>query len=185
MLKKLLLAAALVVPMCLSAQSKFGYVSSTEILNLMPEKATAEKSIQDVAKKYQDEYKALQDEFSKKYGEYQALAQDTPASIKERREQELQELQTKIQNFMQVADQDIQRQQQILWAPIYEKMQTAIQAVGAENGFTFIFDSSTFLYRGADAVDVTPMVKAKLNLKDAPAAATTGAAANTEATTTK
>lgn len=185
MLKKLLLAAALVVPMCLSAQSKFGYVSSIEIFNLMPEKATAEKSLQEVGQKYDTEFKALQDEFNKKFGEYQALAQDTPASIKERREQELQELQTKIQNFQQVAGQDLQRQQQILMAPIQEKIQTAIQSVGAENGFTFIFDSSTFLYHGADAVDVTPMVKAKLNLKDAPAAATTGAVANTEATTTK
>ena len=136
MLKKLLLAAALVVPMCLSAQSKFGYVSSIEIFNLMPEKATAEKSLQEVGQKYDTEFKALQDEFNKKFGEYQALAQDTPASIKERREQELQELQTKIQNFQQVAGQDLQRQQQILMAPIQEKIQTAIQSVGAENGFT-------------------------------------------------
>lgn len=180
MLKKLLLAAALVVPMCVSAQSKFGYVSSLEIFNLMPEKTTAEASLQEIAKKYDNEYKALQDEFNKKYGEYQALAQDTPESIKQRREQELQELTTKIQNFQQVAGQDLQHQQQVLMAPIQEKIQTAIQSVGAENGFTFIFDSASFLYRGADAIDVTPMVKTKLNLKDTPAAATT----NTEAATT-
>lgn len=191
MLKKVLLAAALVVPMCLSAQSKFGYVNSTEIFDLMPEKATAEASLQEVGKKYDTEFKALQDEFNKKFGEYQALAQDTPASIKERREQELQELQTKIQNFQQVAGQDLQRQQQVLLAPIQEKIRTAIQAVGAENGFTFIFDNSipTIVYQGADAVNVTPLVKAKLNLKDAPAASTAGAASDTSAasatTTTK
>lgn len=173
MLKKLLLAALLAAPMCLFAQSKFGYVNTTEIFNLMPEKKTAEATIADVSKKYETEYKALQDEFQKKYGEYQALAQDTPASIKERREQELQELNNKIINFQEVAGQDIQRQQQTLIAPIQEKIKTAIQAVGAENNFTFIFDLSipTVMYTGADAVNITPMVKEKLSLKDAPAAA--------------
>ena len=99
MLKKLLLAVVLAAPMCLFAQSKFGYINSQEIFNLMPEKTTAENTLVEVSKKYETEYKALQDEFNKKFGEYQALAADTPASIKQRREQELQELNTKIQNF--------------------------------------------------------------------------------------
>ena len=174
MLKKLLLAALLAAPMCLFAQAKLGYVNTTEIFNLMPEKKTAEATIAEVSKKYENEFKALQDEFQKKYGEYQALAQDTPASIKERREQELQELNNKIQNFQDVAGQDMQRQQQTLVAPIQEKIRTAIQSVGAENGFTFIFDMSipTVLYTGSDAVNVTPLVKTKLNLKDTPAATT-------------
>lgn len=171
MLKKLLLAVVLAAPMCLFAQSKFGYINSQEIFNLMPEKTTAENTLVEVSKKYETEYKALQDEFNKKYGEYQALAADTPASIKQRREQELQELNTKIQNFQEVAGQDLQRQQQTLLAPIQEKIQTAVKAVGSENGFTFIFDLSIpgVVYQGADAVDVSKMVKEKLELKDAPA----------------
>ena len=56
-------------------------------------------------------------------------------------------------------------------APIQEKILTAIKAVGDENGFTYIFDltSPSIVYTGKDAVDVTPLVKQKLNLKDAPA----------------
>lgn len=172
MFKKLLLAAFLAAPMCLFAQ-KFGSVNIQEIFSLMPERATAESTLADVSKKYETEYKALQDEFGKKYGEYQALAEDTPTSIKQRREQELQELNTKIQNFQEVAGQDIQRQQQTLMAPIQEKIMTAIKAVGAENGFTYIFDVNIPTYVGADVIDATPLIKEKLNLKDAPATGTT------------
>ena len=57
-------------------------------------------------------------------------------------------------------------------APIQEKIMTAIKAVGEENGFTYILDvnSSTIVYTGKDAIDVTPLVKDKLGLKDAPIA---------------
>ena len=171
MLKKLLLAAVLAAPMCLFAQNKIGSVNSQDVFMLMPEVKTAQTTLQEVSKKYDTEFKALQGEFEKKLAEYQALAKDTPESIRQRREGELLELQAKIQNFQEVAGQDLQRQQQTLMALIQEKILTAIKAVGDENGFTYIFDltSPSIVYTGKDAVDVTPLVKQKLNLKDAPA----------------
>ncbi len=110
---------------------------------------------------------------NKKIQEYQALAADTPESIKQRREQEINELGTKIQNFEQVASQDMQQQQQKLMAPIQEKILTAIKAVGDENGYTYIMEVGQVVYRNPSADDVTKLVKAKLNLKDAPATTTT------------
>ena len=169
MFKKLLVAVLLAAPMCLFAQ-KIGYLNTQEVFTLMPETKTAQETLAEVSKKYETEYKALQDEFNKKVTEFQGLAKETPDAIKERRQQELQELSQKIQNFEQVVQQDLQRQQQTLMAPIQEKIKTAIQAVGAENAFTVIVESDFTLYTGADAVNVTPLVKAKLNLKDAPAA---------------
>lgn len=176
MIKKLLLAVCVALPMCVSAQAlKFGTVNSQQLFELMPEKAVAEKTLTDASKKYEDEFKNLQDEFNKKYTEFQGLAKDTPQSIKDRRMQELQENQTKIQNFQQMAANDLQKQQDALLAPITQKLQQAIQAVGKENGFTFIFDTSipSTIYSGAPSIDVAPLVKQKLNLKDAPAKAAT------------
>ena len=60
-------------------------------------------------------------------------------------------------------------------APIYEKINTAIKAVGDENGYTYILEDSQVIYKNPTANDVTPLVKAKLNLKDAPATTTTPA----------
>lgn len=168
MIKKILLAILIAAPMCISAQTlKFGTVNTQEIFNVMPEKATAENTLKDVATKYQNEAKNLETSLQKLYTDFQALEESTPKAIKDRRMQELQEAQQKYQNFQQTANQDMQRQQETLLAPIQEKLQKAIQAVGAEGGFTFIFDLSipSVIYNGGASQDVTPLVKAKLGIK--------------------
>lgn len=170
MIKKLFLAALLALPMCISAQTlKFGTVNSGEIFNVMPDKATAEATLKAASEKYDAEFKRLQEDFQKDYSEYEKLDKDasTPAAIKERHQKDLQEKYQKIQNFQQTAAQDLQKQQETLLAPIQAKLQQAIQAVGAENGFTYIFDLSipSVIYSGSGSQDVTPLVKAKLNIK--------------------
>lgn len=101
----------------------------------------------------------------KKYTEFQSLEETTPSTIKDRRLQEMQELDQKIQQFRQTASEDLQRQQQQLMAPIQQKVMTAIQTVGQEGNFTFIFENMVPVYVGTDVTDVTPLVKAKLGIK--------------------
>ena len=169
MFKKIILAALVAAPLCLSAQVKLGYVNSQEIFNVMPEKATAESTLKTVSDKYETEFKNLQNAFQEKLKKYETEAQDTatPDAIKDRHQQELQEEYTKIQNFQQTASQDLQKQQETLLAPISQKLQNAIQAVGAEGGFTFIYDLSVpaIVYTGTGAEDITAKVKAKLGIK--------------------
>lgn len=168
MIKKLILAAFLALPMCIAAQTlKFGTVNTQEIFNLMPDRVTAENTLKSVSEKYEAEFKKLQEEFNKKYTEFQALDENTPQSIKDSRARELQENSQKIQNFQQMAQQEMSKQQETLLAPISDKIQKAIQTVGAEGGFTFIYDLSipAIVYTGTGAVDATPLVKAKLGIK--------------------
>ena len=170
MFKRFMLFAITATMMCLAAQAqKFGYVNTSEIFNVMPEKATAESTLKTVSDKYETEYKNLQDAFQKKMTDYEAADKDatTPQAIKDRHQQELQDDYMKIQNFQQTASQDLQRQQETLLAPITQKLQNAIQAVGAEGGYTFIFDQAagSIIYSGNDAEDVSAKVKAKLGIK--------------------
>ncbi|MGM9804547.1 MAG: OmpH family outer membrane protein [Muribaculaceae bacterium] len=170
MIKKLFLAVLLAMPMCLSAQTfKFGTVNTAEVFNVMPDKATAEATLKAASEKYDAEFKRLQEDFQKDYAEFEKLTKDeaTPAAIKERHEKDLQDKYQKIQSFQQTASQDLQKQQETLLAPIQSKLQQAIQAVGAENGFTYIFDLSipSIIYNGNGSQDVTPLVKAKLGIK--------------------
>ena len=132
MIKKLFIAALLAAPLCLSAQNKIGSVNSQEILPLMPEVKQAQTTLETVSKQYDEEFQNLQNEFNKKLQEYQALAQDTPESIRQRREQDLQELDTKIRNFQEAAGRDMSNQQQQLMIPIQEKVMSAIKSVGDE-----------------------------------------------------
>ncbi len=164
MIKKILLAILIAIPFCSHAQ-KFGLVNSQEIIEALPETATMKTQLETASKKYEEEYSKLQEEFKKKYTDYQQLEETTPDAIKERRLQEMQELDNKIQEFRQTASQDLERQQTQLLAPIQEKIMTAIKAVGDEGGFTFIFENLLPVYSGTTVVDCTPLVKAKLDIK--------------------
>lgn len=166
MIKKiiLVLAVALALPVVANAQ-KFGIVNADEIITALPDFTKMQEQLTEASKSYEGEFKKLQEEFDKKYTEFQNLAADTPDSIKERRMKELQELNEKIQQFRETASQDLQRQQQTLMAPIEQKLMEAINAVGAEGGYTFIFQDGMAAYVGKTVDNVTPLVKTKLGVK--------------------
>jgi outer membrane protein len=79
--------------------------------------------------------------------------------------QELQENDQKIQTFQRQAKLDLDELRKNLTAPIYAKIQKAVEAVGNEEGITYIIDTSDnrVVFRGAGAIDVTAKVKAKLD----------------------
>ena len=178
MIKKFLFAAVCICSLSFVSQAqqalKFGTVNSQEIFMLMPEKATAEQTLQDINKKYEDEFVKIQEEFTKKYSSslvvkssLNALGDTIPETIRARRMQEVQDSQSRIESFREMASQDIQKQQEALFAPIQQKLMDAIKSVGAEGKFTYIFDLAypIVIYQGAPSEDVTPLVKAKLGLK--------------------
>ncbi len=164
MIKRLLLAIMIALPMSVFAQ-KFGVINTQALMETMPEMKTVQEQMEASAKKYQAEFDKLQEEFKKKYDEFQALEESTPQTIKDRRMQEMQELDAKIQQFRETAMQDQQRQQQQLMAPIQEKVMKAIQSVGDEGGYTFIFENMMPVYTGKDVTDITESVKARLGVK--------------------
>ena len=164
MFKKLLIIVLFALPFCAFAQTpqfKFGTVNTMEIFS------AAQKEYDALAKKYEDEFLKMQEEFGKKYKELMAT-QDSisiPENIKARRQQELAELNQRIQNFQEVVQNDLAKQQQQLLAPVEKKMRDAIKAVGDEYKFTYLFDLNAVLFAGASSEDATPLVKAKLGLK--------------------
>ena len=85
-------------------------------------------------------------------------------NIKMRRMQELQDMEQRTQNFIQISQQDFQKKQGELFTPIQDKLKNAIKAVGDEKGYTYILDPQIVLYQGNTAVDATQFVKAKLGI---------------------
>ena len=106
----------------------------------------------------------MQDEYQTKYSAFVSQQDSLSDNIKLRRMQEIQDIQARIDNFVQVAQQDVQKKQQELLMPIQEKLQKAIKDVGAENGYTYIVDPAALLYTGPNAIDATPLVRKKLGL---------------------
>ncbi len=168
MLKKLLLVAAVLFPMLASAQTlKIGLVDTNEIFTKMPESAEAQKQIEEVNKKYQDEYNKLGEEMKRMYDELQNMKEDELPAIRERKTREFSDYQQKIAQFEEQAMQDIQKMQQDLMAPILQKIRGAVEAVGKEGSYSLIQEKNPQLtiYFAAPVVDVTNEVKAKLGVK--------------------
>lgn len=170
MIKKILLAVALMLPMFgASAQStlKIGLVDTSAILQLMPETKEAQTKLAEASKKYEDEYAKLGEEMKRMYDELNNMKPDELQAIKERKTREFQDYQVKVQNFEQSAQQDLGRMQQELMAPVVQKIRDAVESVGKENGYSMIqnYEQGLTLYYAAPVVDITPQVKAKLGIK--------------------
>ncbi|MEE1070265.1 MAG: OmpH family outer membrane protein [Paludibacteraceae bacterium] len=163
-MKKIIIAILLVLPMVASAQ-KFGHINTQELFVQMPEVAQVKLKMDTIQSQYESQFTMMYEELQKKVQDYQAQEATMADAIKQIRQQELQEMQQRIQLFNQTAEQDVQRKQQELLAPIHEKMAKAIKAVGEREGYTYIFDSAAMVHVGAEAKDVTPAVKAELGIK--------------------
>ena len=163
-MKKLIIAMMLVLPMAVSAQ-KFGHINTQELFTQMPEVNQIKLKMDTINSQYENQLASMNDEIQKKYQDYQANEATMVDAVKQIRQQELQEMQQRLQLFYQTAQEDIQKKQQELLAPIHEKMAKAIKAVGEREGYTYIFDSAAMVHIGADAKDVTPAVKKELGIK--------------------
>ena len=164
-MKKLIVLLLMILPLGAIAQEvKIAFVKTQEVFMAMPEVSGMGKQMADLNEKYRVELKQMQDEYQKKYSDFVAQQDSLTENIKLRRMQEIQDIQERMDNFVQVAQQDVQKKQQELLQPIQQKLHEAIQKVGEEKGYTYIIDPAALLYTGTNAVDATPFVRTKLGL---------------------
>lgn len=161
---RLLIILAMAAVSTSALAQKFGHIDSQELLMAMPERETAQNKLEEQATMYEEQLKAMQTEMQQKYETYLAKTETWPEAIRKTKEKELNQLQQGMQDFSQTAQQDLAKLEEDLLNPMIERARVAIEAVGAENGFTYIFDSSTgvTLFNGGE--DVTALVKSKLGL---------------------
>ena len=160
----LLLAFVALLGMTDAVAQKFGHLDAQDILLTLPERAEAQASIEAAAAEYETEVSRMQSELETKFADYQAKAATWPDAIRQQKERELQQLDAGLQEFGMTIQNDLAQMEQQLLAPMIERVREAIEAVGKEQGFTYIFDTSTgvTLYNGGE--DVTDLVKTKLGM---------------------
>lgn len=179
-MKKILFTLAVVAMTAISFNAnaqikayKFGYVNSLEILDAIPEKKTADA---DLEKYGTDLYASLE----KMYGEYQKKIKDFQDGVQNKtisevdqefRAKEIQDLEKRIQDFQDQADDKVAKKRQVLYQPLFDKINKAIADLAKEVGYTYIFDSSAGSILHADETEnlIIPLKK-KLGLSTAPAA---------------
>ncbi|HIE15876.1 MAG TPA: OmpH family outer membrane protein [Bacteroidales bacterium] len=148
------------------SKGKIGHIDSGKLLSLMPDREKAQNDLQAYSKQLEDQLTAMQTELQKKYNDYLSKKDSLSDILLQTREKELQDLQTRIQNFQVSAQQDLQKKEQELLQPIIEKAREAIRKVAKSKGYSYVLDSSSgaLLFWPENSDDLLPLVKTELGL---------------------
>ncbi|MBL7920881.1 MAG: OmpH family outer membrane protein [Bacteroidia bacterium] len=153
---------------------KIAHLSLDSLISLMPETKIAKETAQNYLKGIDAESISMQSELEAKYQKYMQDQATMSDLVRKTKEDELNQLQRRIEEFKQQAQQDYQRKTAELTAPIMDKAKKGIEAVAKEGGYKYILDTSagSVLY-SEPSDDVLMAVKKKLDAM--PAAVIPGA----------
>jgi len=153
---------------------KIAHLSLDSLISLMPETKVAKEAAQNYLKGIDGESIAMQSELESKYKDYLEKEATMSDLLKKTKQDDLNQLQRRIEEFKQQAQQDYQRKTAELTAPIMDKAKKGIEAVAKEGGYKYVLDTSagSVLYSEASD-DVLMAVKKKLD--SMPAAVIPGA----------
>ena len=166
--KTFLLALSLLLSITtLTSAQKFGFCNSALLMTQLPEVKAADSDLQafqaQLTKVGQQRVKSLQE----KAAELKSKQERGVISPKEAESQTalLQAEEQAIAGYEEEVYSKLTQKQQELYKPIFDKVNEAMKAVASENGFQFVFDSSTqvVLY-GHESHDVTALLKVKLGV---------------------
>jgi outer membrane protein len=162
----LLLAVVLLAnPSFAQKGNKFGHVNSAELLSLMPERKAAAAEMDSITKTVQKQLEEMMTEYRAKQEKYVAESTKLSELVKKDKEEELNSLANRIQNFQQQAQSTLEEEEQRLINPIIDKAKKAIEDVAKENGYTYVFDTSVgALIFWEESDNIINLVKKKLNL---------------------
>lgn len=166
-LKLLLISVLLISGTALNAQDlKFGHINSSRLLGLMPEREAAQLQLQKEEQDLINELEKLNVEYQNKLQTYVESQDSLSNVVRQLRESELREMQTRIQAFQTNAQEGLQQRQMELIQPIFEKIENAIAEVARERGYIYVFDidGNSILYFSEQSEDVLPYVREKLGI---------------------
>ena len=172
---KLTLSLALMLSASSLFAQKFGRINTQEIIMAMPETKEMQTNMDAYGKDLQDNLETITVEFNQKLADYQKNYETLSDAVRQLREKELQELRNRSQEFEQIAQQDFQKKQQELLAPIIDKAKNAIDKVSQANGYLAVFDISTgslAYFDEAALTDIALLVRKELGIPEEETATT-------------
>ncbi len=126
--------------------TKIGFTNADYVLSLMPETKEVESQVAAYEKQFTNSIQQKYQTFQAKVAEYQQNAPTMTEQVRAQKEQELQAENQTLQKFQQDAEQSIVKKQQELYQPLYEKIQTTIDKVAKEQGYTHILRAEALLF---------------------------------------
>jgi len=170
-MKRIIGIAALVILVATTSQAqnlKFGHINSDELIQVLPEFDSANIKIEEFRQELVNTLELMTVELNNKSDAYNKVSKTLTEVVRQTKEQELIDLNRRIQDFQTNAQEQLQNKQVELFQPIYSKVDKAIKDVGKENGFVYIFDvakGSLLYFDETKSVNVMDLAKTKLGLK--------------------
>ena len=170
-MKRFTAIAALLVFVVAAGHSqnlKFGHVNSDELIQAMPEFDSATAKLEKFRKELVNALDLMTVELNNKNDAYTKESKNLTDIVKQTKEQELIDLNKRIQEFQQNAQEQLQNKQVELFQPIYTKVDKAIKDVGKENGFLYIFDvakGALLYFDETKSTNIMALAKTKLGIK--------------------
>ncbi len=169
---KVALAVAMVMCTTSVFAQKFGRINTQEIIFAMPETKQMQSDLETYAQELQNNIETINVEFNTKLQEYQKTMNTMSDAVREIKEQELQDLQNRSRQFQELAQQEYQKKQGELYAPIIEKAKAAIDKVGEAGGYVCVFDvsvGSLAYFNETTLIDIADAVYTELGIDPAEA----------------
>ncbi|MDR0559577.1 MAG: OmpH family outer membrane protein [Prevotellaceae bacterium] len=170
-MRKLLVFWTLISIITMQAQAqnfKFGHINTTELISVMPQTDSAKVKLEAYIKDNRELYEALRVEYNKMLEEFSTNQEKWSDVVKESKQSDLLEKQSRIADFEQKYQEKYAQEQEKLFTPIREKVKTAIDKVAKANSFTYIFDlaaGNPIYFSETQSVDILPLVKKELGIK--------------------
>ena len=166
-MKKLLILVAAVLAVSTVSAQKFARINLQETIVAMPEFAEAQKNLEAYGKDLQEQMEQIQVEFNNKLADFQKNQETMAASVKQIKQQELEQLQQRYAEFQQIAQQDFQKKEGELLEPVQKKAQEAVNKVAKANGYLAVFNTSVpslAYFDEAQLTDIAPLVNKELGI---------------------
>ncbi|RYY49243.1 MAG: OmpH family outer membrane protein [Chitinophagaceae bacterium] len=177
-MKKLIVAAVMALGVFnASAQSKIGYISTDELIGIMPEAEKADNELKAYQAELAQNGQDLMKDLSNRDSLFVKDSAKLSASMKEIKRKELITLYQRVQNWQNEAQEMYNQEAQKKIAPIRLKAMDAIKAVAKENGYSYVLDINSVIV-APPGDDLLKLVMKKLNIKEPVATPAAGAPRN-------
>ncbi|MBR2360885.1 MAG: OmpH family outer membrane protein [Bacteroidaceae bacterium] len=179
--KKLLWMFLFLLPLCVQAQDsltvdngqveeaqnvlpkpKFGYLSYSEVIKLMPEYVRAQEKLNLLQQRYDEELARADNEFNLKFSEFLEGQKNFPENILLKRQKELQDLMEKSIKFKSEMKTLLAQARKDFCAPVEEKLNAVIADVALQLQLEYVLntDNNSYPYISKDSgLNITEFVK--------------------------
>ena len=144
---------------------KIGYISADEIIQLMPEAAKVQADLDDYQQSLYQNAQEKNQAFEEAVAKFVKDSATMNASLKEVKRNELQRQSQELSGEQQKIQNQFEQKRMELSMPIQKKLQTAIEDVAKENGYTYILPKEALIVM-PPGNDIGALVMKKLGLKE-------------------